>query len=116
MAKAELYLNVDPRSDLSVPPSYTEGAVAVEVQDSRGRPVQGFEFARCIPMTTNTAFRNLAGDAMELVRWKGRRRLASLAGRRVRLVFKLRSAHLYGFKAEAPRRRMVGGDHGIGGM
>lgn len=66
------------------------GSARVEVRDEADRPLPGFA----------------AGDAVELivnstsaeVRWRGDPPLAALAGRPVRLHFRLRSAKLYAFE------------------
>jgi hypothetical protein len=101
--KAELAVNVDPRRDLTSHPRYGGGQALVEARNAQGRPIEGFTFADCEPMTANTE-RTSGNDASATVLWKAGRRMASLAGRNLRLAFRLRDAHLYSFKArrEAP--------------
>jgi hypothetical protein len=97
--KADLLVNADPRRDLALPPRYCDGEVRVEVRDTQGRPVPGFSWDDCAPLVRNTAYRNPTERETERVQWKRGRRMASLAGRRIRLAFRLRDAHLFSFRA-----------------
>jgi len=99
--RGELHLNVDPRRDLTAHPAYDGGEVRVEVRDARNKPVRGYRFADCVPVTRNTAHRT-AGDGTLPVEWNRGRKMAALAGRKIRLAFRLRDAHLYSFKARRP--------------
>ena len=96
--KAELFVNADPRRDLSTHPNTGGGEVRIEVRDTRGRPIDGFTFDDCIPITRNTRASRY-GDASDQVCWRQGRLMASLAGRRIRFAFRMRDAHLYSFKA-----------------
>ena len=97
--KGELHLNADPRRDITAHPDYRGGEVRVEVRDVRGRPLAGYRFDDCVPITRNTAHRT-NDEAVLPVEWKSRKKMAALAGRHVRLAFRLRDAHLYSFKAK----------------
>ncbi len=80
-AGSKLSLNVSSR-----------GAVRVKLEDAGGKPLPGFGFEDCGPIT---------GDFIEHhVTWKGGS-LASLAGRPVRLGFELRDADLYSLQFQA---------------
>ena len=68
------------------------GGLSVEVRDASGSPIPGFTFTDCRP---------LIGDEIEgAVRWKGGG-LAQLAGRPVRLLFRLADADLYSLRFSA---------------
>ncbi|MEQ8785792.1 MAG: hypothetical protein RIC55_05815 [Pirellulaceae bacterium] len=63
------------------------GALGVEITDAEGKPIEGFELAKC---------KMLRGDEIERpVTWNSDASLASLAGRPVRLRIKLKDADLY---------------------
>lgn len=76
-----LVLNVDTEAT---------GSTRVEVQDEAGRALPGFAADDCDEMIVNRT------DAE--VRWRGNPSLSALAGRTVRLQFRLRSAKLYAFE------------------
>ena len=66
------------------------GQAQVEAQDRSGRPLAGFELARCRRVTAN--------DVRHVVRWEGSPSLGAHAGRPIRLHFRMRSAKLYAFQ------------------
>jgi len=95
--KADLLVNIDSRRNLLSHPYFNStGEVRVEVRDALNRPIKGFAEADCTPMYHNTA--NLE-DACIRVAW-GRKSTSKLAGRTIRLAFRLRDAHLYSFRAK----------------
>ncbi len=102
--KAELYLNVDPRHDITTHPHYGGGEVKVEARNSQGIPINGFRFDDCVPVVKNTS-RSSFGDATCQVEWKQNKRMESLARRQIRLAFKMRDAHLYSFKTRRPENK-----------
>ncbi len=66
------------------------GSVRVELQDEKGKPLPGFSLAECPA---------IYGDELErVVRWRDGADVSSLAGRRVRLRFRLQDADLYSFR------------------
>lgn len=66
------------------------GDVRVELQDEAGRPLPGFTLEECDP---------LIGDRIDwAVSWQGRRSVAALAGKAVRLRFVMCDADLYSFR------------------
>jgi hypothetical protein len=66
------------------------GGVRVEIQDEAGQPIPGFSLQDAD---------ELIGDEIERVAtWRGKRDLAELAGRPIRLRFKLQDADLYSFR------------------
>ena len=95
----ELAVNADPRHDITAHPGYGGGELRAEVRDARGKALPGFAFDDCIPMLHNTAHRNRQDGTLPIL-WKSGKKMASLAGRRIALAFKLRDAHLYSFKAK----------------
>lgn len=98
--KGELHVNVDPRRDITTHPGYGGGQLLAEVRDAAGRPIKGFSFDDSLPVVHNTAHSSRADGALP-VKWKDDRAMATLAGRTVRIAFRLRDAHLYSFKAVA---------------
>lgn len=63
------------------------GLVAVEITDAQGTPLPGLSFAECD---------RLSGDLADaVVTWQGRRDLGELAGKPVRLNFRLERARLH---------------------
>jgi hypothetical protein len=63
------------------------GSVAVELQDENGRPIPGFTLADAKP---------LSGDSLDqTVRWKADADLGKLAGKTIRLRFRLKNADVY---------------------
>ena len=66
------------------------GDVRVELADARGVALPGFAAADCDPLLGNHLART--------VTWRGRADLGALAGKPVRLVFRLRNAKLYAFQ------------------
>ena len=78
------------------------GQAQVEPQDQAGRPLPGFELARCRRVMVN--------DVRHAVSWDGSPSLGSHAGRpkpdqRMRLHFAMRSAKLYAFNSSADPER-----------
>lgn len=95
----ELGVNADTRRDLDSHPRYAHGALAVEVLDEDGRPIEGFSRADSLPFTGNS----IVGDTPDVrMNWKDSRPMASLTGRTIRLRFFLRDAHLYSFTGLPP--------------
>jgi hypothetical protein len=66
------------------------GSAQVEIRDTDGNPLPGFALADCDLVMTN--------DAHHRVTWRGKPDVSALAGRAVRLHFKMRSAKLYAFQ------------------
>lgn len=66
------------------------GSVRVELQNADGQPLPGFALTDCRPLTGD----ELAGP----VTWTAGGKLASLAGRPVRLRFALRNADVYSLR------------------
>jgi hypothetical protein len=100
----DLCVNVDPRRDLESHPAFCHGEARVEVRDPSNRPLPGFTWEDCQPVTTNTVFDD---GSCRAVAWKKQKSAHRLAGRRIRLAFQLRDAHLFSFRARAaePARR-----------
>ncbi len=68
----------------------TEGSVQVELRDDDGAPLRGYRLAECPA---------IRGDAIEhTVLWQGGADVSPLAGRSVRILFKLKGADLYSFR------------------
>ncbi|WP_165251846.1 hypothetical protein [Paludisphaera soli] len=66
------------------------GTAFVELQDAEGRPIPGFALADC---------EEIGGDFVDQrVYWKGNPDVSALAGRPVRIHFKLKRAKLYAFQ------------------
>jgi len=66
------------------------GSVQVELQDQDGKPIQGFELQ---------SSKELVGDRIAgIVEWSGRPELSSLAGRPVRLRFRMRESDLFSYR------------------
>lgn len=77
---SELVLNVAARS----------GEVRVELRDETGKPIGGFSALECKPLT---------GDGVAIpVRWRDGNNLRKLAGKPLRIAFRLRDASLYGYQ------------------
>ena len=66
------------------------GGVAVEIQDLEGRPMPGFSLADCRELNTD--------DLACVVAWKGGEDVSSLAGKPVKLRFRLKDADLFSFQ------------------
>ncbi|MBM3460431.1 MAG: hypothetical protein FJX77_18070, partial [Armatimonadetes bacterium] len=70
------------------------GSVRVELQDAAGNPLPGFHLEDSA---------EIYGDELDRrVTWKGNPSLETLAGRPVRLRFRLEDADLYSFVFSAP--------------
>ena len=66
------------------------GTAFVELQDESGRPIPGFTLDEC---------EEIGGNFLDqAVYWKGNHDVSALAGRPVRIYFKLRRAKLYAFQ------------------
>ena len=66
-----------------------QGAIRVEIVDTEGQTIAGFEASRCVPIT---------GDRTKhAVGWTGGAAIGGLANRAVRFKFVLDRAHLYSF-------------------
>jgi len=92
----DLLVNVDARRHLTTHRSFCSGAVTVEVRDEQNRPIGGYAWADAQPVGMNT---NSFPDSRAAVRWQGDKSARDLGGKRVRLAFKVRDAHLYSFCA-----------------
>ena len=66
------------------------GEIRVELQDDAGRPIPGFGFDACDPIHRN--------NVEKIVTWSGSSDLSKLAGRPVRIGFRLRGTKLYAFQ------------------
>ena len=66
------------------------GEILVELQDETGSPIDGFTFGDAVPTIGNEIERT--------VRWKGGPDLGALAGRPVRLSFRMADADLFAFR------------------
>jgi hypothetical protein len=66
------------------------GTVKVEIQDDRGNALPGFTLDDCPEM--------FADEIEGAVRWEGGSDVSSLAGKPIRLRFKLNDADIYAFK------------------
>ena len=64
------------------------GSARIQVLGDDGKPIKGFSFADCKPITSDSI--------CAPVRWK--QPLSAIAGKPVTLEFKLLNAHLYGFE------------------
>ena len=77
-------------SQLEINADSEHGHIIVEILDCEGRPIPGFDKESCIP------FRE---DAIRgRIKWKGKRSLAAIQDKPVRLVFHMQTARLYAFK------------------
>ncbi len=66
------------------------GTAFVELQDTDGKPIPGFSLSEC---------EEIGGNFIDQsVYWKGSPDVSSLAGRPVRILFKLKRAKLYAFQ------------------
>ena len=70
------------------------GKIVVELLHPSGRVISGFEAKNCRPMRRDSIRHKVA--------WKGRKSLADLAGKRVKLRFYMNSARLYSFTFVPP--------------
>lgn len=70
--------------------SSAAGGVFVELQNSAGEPIPGFTLAECIELNTD--------DLARVVSWKGGSDLSGLAGKPIRLRFRLKDADLFAFQ------------------
>ena len=66
------------------------GVGRVEIFDADGAPIDGFTLADADQLSTNTVH--------AVVSWRGKKDLAALAGRPIRLHFKMRATKLYAFQ------------------
>ncbi|MEE2896503.1 MAG: hypothetical protein VX726_12290 [Planctomycetota bacterium] len=76
------------------------GEIMVEVQDADGIPIEGFAFGDVVPAIGN--------EISKVVRWKGDPGLGDLAGRPIRLAFRMRDADLFAFRFAADRPAPAG--------
>lgn len=66
------------------------GSLRVELQDTDGKPIEGFSLADCP---------EIFGDSLNrTVSWKTDRALSALAGKPIRLLFELKDGDLYSFR------------------
>ena len=63
------------------------GKVLVEIQDEKGSAISGFSLADCDPIKTDSI--------RHVVSWKGTKDLTQLAGKTVRLKFRIQDARLF---------------------
>lgn len=77
-------------------PLHGGGDIRVEIHDAAGGPIDGYSASHNVvsPRSRSTDF--------PPVKWPGGRTMNALAGRRLRLVFLLRDARLYAFRASPP--------------
>ena len=94
----DLLVNVDPRRDLRSHPSACTGELRVEVRSAKGRVLKGYGADDCVPVFRNTGAPRSPDFAA--VTWEdGARSMRKHKGKTVQLVFHVRDAHLYSFKA-----------------
>ena len=67
-----------------------QGTIFVELRDVNDQPIPGYRLADCEEITGN--------DVAWEVRWRGSADLSQLAGRPIKLHFKMRAAKLYAFQ------------------
>ncbi|OHB77495.1 MAG: hypothetical protein A2W31_12170 [Planctomycetes bacterium RBG_16_64_10] len=67
--------------------SSAAGGVLVEIQDAAGKPIPGFTLAECSELSTD--------DLARVVSWKNGADVSSLAGKPIRLRFRLKDADLF---------------------
>lgn len=67
-----------------------KGALAVEILDANGKPLEGFTKKDCVLMKK-------ADKTKQLITWKKQQDIAALAGKTVRLKFYLDNADIYAF-------------------
>ncbi|MBI4024938.1 MAG: hypothetical protein HY360_08145 [Verrucomicrobia bacterium] len=95
--KAALHINVDPRRDLASHPGFCTGELRAELRTAANQPIKGFTWDDCVPFTRNTAAaENAACPAI----WKKGKCARDLAGKSIRIAFKLHDAHLYSFRSK----------------
>lgn len=70
--------------------SSAAGGMFVEIQDAAGNPQPGFKLDECVEVNTD--------DLARVVSWKNGSDVSSLAGKPVRLRFRLKDADLYAFQ------------------
>ena len=66
------------------------GEILVELRDAEGKAIEGFTFDDAVPTIGN--------EIAKTVRWKGDPDLGALAGRPVRIAFRLVDADLFAFR------------------
>ena len=94
----DLVLNADTRRDQrSHPGNLAVGEVRVEVRDAHNGPIRGYTLGDCVPIQGNSGTRFATGTFR--VVWGKAKSLRRLRGRRIRLRFQMRDAHLYSFRA-----------------
>ena len=93
----DLLLNASTTRHLDGYPLDGGGAMQVEVWDASGQPIEGFAGESAAPFDRNAPTRGTVEPAV--VRWPGERSLDELEGRRIRLNFLMRDAHLYSFRS-----------------
>ena len=77
------------------------GAMKLEVWDESAQPLEGFAGQSAAPFDGNVPARGLIDPAV--LRWPGDRSLDELTGRRIRLNFLMRDAHLFSFRSSGTR-------------
>ncbi len=93
----DLLLNASTTRNLDGYPLDGGGAMSIEVWDEDGHAVEGFSREQRAIFDGNVPTRGTVDPA--IIRWPGDRGLNDLAGRRIKLVFYVRDAHLYSFSS-----------------
>ncbi|MFM2004309.1 MAG: hypothetical protein RI963_3735, partial [Planctomycetota bacterium] len=70
--------------------SSAAGGVFVELQDASGKPIPGFTLDDCIELNTD--------DLDRVVAWKNGSDVGTLAGKSIRIRFRIKDADLFSFQ------------------
>ena len=84
-----------------------EGELRVEVLDKEGNVLEGYSAAECRPVK--------ADSTIQMVKWKGKKDLAALAGKPVRFRFHLTNGELYAFWVSRDESGASNGYNAAGG-
>ena len=95
----DLLVNVDCRRDLTSHPGRVSGEVTVEVRGPSGRPLKGFRAQDCAPLARNTSPGAQEASCVPVQWTEQPAGMGKHKGKTVRLLFSLRDAHVYSFKA-----------------
>ena len=93
----DLLLNASTTRHLNSHPLDGGGVMTIEVLDETGDPVVGYSGVDRAIFNGNIPSRAITDPA--LISWPGGRSLNDLAGRRTKLLFRMRDAHLYSFRS-----------------
>jgi hypothetical protein len=96
--EADLHINVDPRRNILSHPGNVRGEIAVEARNEKNEAINGFSWDDYEAPHGNTI--NGESSSQRAI-WKNAKTLRELAGRRIRLAFRLCDCHLYSFRAVA---------------